>query len=171
MMTEAKPYAPEPQTAYSLAADADCACPDGLESPGAQFLLGVQSAVVESVNWAVEHDEWTGDQDGWEDAAHEIADGAVPVYTGELWAVFVDLAAWQEDDGDLIVDTSDGTDAMTKGAQVRLYEIAHRLAHHLFHEAESDPALDAAREDEEEDESPSAVKEDGRNEWLAGDEG
>jgi hypothetical protein len=169
MMTESKPYAPEAKSAYSLAVDADCACPDGLTSSGAQFLLGVQSAVTEAVQWQLSHDEWTGRQDDWEDSATEIADGAVPVYTGELWAVFTDLAAWQEDIEPDLIDTSDGSTFMGKGAQVALYEIAHRLAHHLFHEAEDE--LAEQDEDEDEDDSPSAAKEDGRNEWLADDEG
>ncbi len=53
-----------------------------------------------------------------------MADGAVPVYTGERWAVFADLAAYNEDPGDIGGWPADLTDA----AGVALYVIAERLA-------------------------------------------
>jgi hypothetical protein len=133
-MSETKPYAPEPRTPYWLAGNADCACPDDLDSPGALFLLGVQSDVVESVNWAVEHDGWDGD--AVEDIAAEISDQRVPVYTNDLWATFVDLAAYNEDidPHNLVRSMVDGP-VLEVGARLALYNIAERLATVLLNEA------------------------------------
>ena len=107
--------------AYVLARMADCASPDTLESPGAVFLLRVADDVAEALD-----DEDT-DRD---DAPHEIADAAVPIYTYDVWRTFVDLAAYQEDPTELGADGSD----MEQAAKVCLYMIADRLARALFEE-------------------------------------
>jgi hypothetical protein len=97
---------------------AGCADPVGTTSAGGRFLLAVWDAVEDRESYS-------------DDAVHEIADGAVPVYTLEVWAAFVDLAAWSEDPSELGVDGSD----MEQAAKVCLYLIAQRLASVLMEQA------------------------------------
>src|SRR5690606_33109396 len=78
------------RTVYQLASIADCAAPDMLNGPGARFLLRVQDSARELVEGAEPGDDLT-------DAIHEHADAAVPIYTHEMWATFIDLAAYEED--------------------------------------------------------------------------
>lgn len=118
------------RTAYALANLADCSCPDTDKSAGADFLRGVQDDVLERLS----------DGSADEDAAHEIADGAVPVYTHDLWQTFTDLAAYNEDPTELGYDGSD----MDAAARTCLYLIAHRLVLALLEEAQD--------EDDEDDE-------------------
>ena len=135
MMTESKA---EIRSAYALANLADCATPDTPTSAGAAFLLGVQQTV---------RDDYERD-DLNDDTAHEIADAAVPTYTGDLWRTFVDLAAYQEDPTELGVE--DGSD-MDQAARVCLYMIAERLASALIEEireADDDEAGDDEAGDE-----------------------
>lgn len=133
--------------AYELANLADCGTPDepgpfgfvdadtvGTQpeaSPGARFLLGVWSAVAEAID---NYTDGSTDDQRSEDA-HEIADSAVPIYTHELWATFVDLAAYQEDVTEYVSSTrTDGYD-MQRLASVALYMIAERLALALLESA------------------------------------
>ncbi len=106
-------------TVWQLARLADCADPDTLTSAGAQFLQSVEGAYED-----MRENEATADD------VHEYADGAVPIYTHEVWATFADLAAWNEDPSELIGDQGD----MTKGATVALYMIAERLLSALLGE-------------------------------------
>lgn len=124
------------RTAYSLAWDAGCASPDTLESPGAQLLMSVRGALLESLAYAREHD---ADGESWADtlermsaggALDEIADGGPSVYTFTLWTQFVDLAAWQED----ISDRSDSSADMESLARLALYSICERLVSVLVSE-------------------------------------
>lgn len=134
-----------PHTSWQLAHLAGCADPDthdgigfdsfeapeGFEpSAGARFLRRVEDDVYE----LMQDDSYDED-----DSPHEIADGAVPIYTHELWKTFVDLAAYQEDPSELGAEPDD----MTKCAGVCLYMIADRLARAIAEE-QSD-------EDEDED--------------------
>lgn len=113
----------ETRTVWQLARMAECLDPDSTESPGARFLDRIESDYNERVE--------DGSYD--EDTAHEIADGAVPIYTHEMWLTFVDLGAYQEDPSDLGYEEGD----MDKAGAVCLYMIAHRLVHAL-HEARED---------------------------------
>ena len=112
---------------WELARMADCASPDDEHSPGATFLLGVQADMAERVAWAADNDEVVD-----EDVVSEVAGGAVPVYTHELWQAFVDLCAYAEDISDYGTDAAD----MTATAGVALYCIAERLAFALRAEEE-----------------------------------
>lgn len=107
---------------YELADLADCAGPDTRESAGAEFLRDIYAAATEY------RDGYAADDS---DAASEIADGTVPVYTGEVWAAFVDLSAWREDPTELGYDGSD----MEQAAKVCLYMIGERLAIALMEQA------------------------------------
>lgn len=109
---------------------ADVAMPDRPASPGADFLGLVASPVGEAIDY---RPALLTDADAWDEEAHEVADGCVPVYTHRLWETFVDLAAYQEsDDEGLIADALGARDAtLEKVAQIALYQIAERLAHAL----------------------------------------
>lgn len=106
---------------FTLARLADVADPDSATSPGGRWLLGIAQDVAERC-----HDEDP------HDLAHEVADAAVPVYTAEVFAVLVDLAAYREDVADLVEDGDD----MTRRATVALYAVAERLALALLAEQE-----------------------------------
>lgn len=112
---------------YALARLADCSSPDNETSPGAEFLMSVAYQIAEAIDWADEHNDGNLE----EDAGSEIADNAVPIYTHDLWATFVDLAAYNEDPTELGADASD----MEQSARACLYMIAQRLAAALIEEA------------------------------------
>lgn len=113
----------ETKNAYELAILAECASPDTLTSPGAEFLEYVQVYA----NEAIECSEVN------EDMASEIADNAPNVYTWTLWQQFTDLAAWQED-----IEEFGPTEDLTYVARMALYQIALRLADALLAEAVDD---------------------------------
>ena len=123
--------ATETLNAYQLARLADCMDPDSHTSPGAQFLERVQDDYRERV------EDGSYDED---ETPHEIADGAVPIYTHKLWETFTDLGAYQEDPSELGAESDD----MTRAAGVCLYMIAERLVRAL---AEQDE--DSEEEDDE----------------------
>jgi hypothetical protein len=112
---------------HQLSNLADCASPDSGESPGALFLTHVQDSVNDRAGYA---------DDGYDlhDTAHEIADSNVPVYTHEMWTVFTDLCAWQED----VAGEFGPIEDMEEGAQTALYMIAFRLATALLEELDTD---------------------------------
>ena len=111
--------------AYELASAADCLMPDTPTSAGAEWLSSVRDDVLVEVHGVAAEDfnRLT------EDTANEIADSAVPIYTGQKWATFVDLGAYQEDVSELI-DTQD----FDKMSDVALYAIAERLVGALLAE-------------------------------------
>lgn len=135
--------------AFHLADRAECGEPssivregdiDSANSPGADFLDSVRTDFLEAVEYSMGTDNTAPSADDirtavaalQEDGAHEIADGAVPVYTHEMWRTFVDVAAWQEDD-----EYGDGWgDDLTKAAMRALYQIANRLVLALASELE-----------------------------------
>ena len=119
------------RTALQLARLAGCADPDSDTSAGADFLNSVETDTLERI--IDNGGEWD------DDMAHEIADGAVPVYTYTRWQTFTDLAAWDEDASELGADTSD----MTQAAAVCLYIIADRLARAIADEYEPEDDADA----------------------------
>ncbi len=99
------------RTIYTLARMAECYDPDSLTSPGGRWLQIVESAASD-----------LADYDDQEDGMHEVADSLVPIYAAEVWAVFVDLGAYQQD-----VDDYGPITDMEKGAQIALYMIAETL--------------------------------------------
>ena len=111
--------------AYALARMADCSTPDGPESPGAVWLENVADDALDA--W-----EERGEDNDIDDAAHQTADDAVPIYTHQTWSVFVDLGAYNEDPTEL---GGDGAD-MTQTAKVCLYMIAERLTREMWELAE-----------------------------------
>lgn len=118
---------PGTHSPYRLAGLGDCAQPDSLESPGALWLARVWEAAHEHYTYDLDDTTTRADLLRMDDhgALHEIADGAVPVYTREVWAVFVDLAAYHEDMEDMggYAEARD----MTHAAQIALYMIAERV--------------------------------------------
>ncbi|AOQ27116.1 OCR-like antirestriction protein [Streptomyces phage Brataylor] len=123
IIEEIKQYGP-----YSLASEGETLDPDDHSSPGSHFLVSVRDAVIERVEWEVEHNELTlveaaeAVRDG--DALGEIADGAPSVYTYQLWQEFVDLGGYREDLEPHDLNVSD----MDKIPGIALYHIAYRLA-------------------------------------------
>lgn len=113
-------------SAYALANLAGCASPDAPTSPGARFLLDVQDAVNEANEFAPYADR----REDFTDAAHALADSAVPVYTHARWQAFLDLAAYNEDMSEYLASSDD----LTKAAGVALYIIAERLSQLLMSE-------------------------------------
>jgi hypothetical protein len=130
---------------FHLADLADCTSPAGPDSPGARFLASIARDVAERFgDDSMEPAELAGIvgdlTDG--DGAHEIADSAVPIYTHDRWATFVDLGAYNEDPAGELGD--DGSD-LTQTAGAALYMIARRLVVALAEE------LSAALDDDDED--------------------
>lgn len=116
--------------AYDMAAGSDVKCPETLTSPGARWILGVRDALTEAVDYDHADDETVAETiDRMRDRGitHEIADGAVPIYTYDRWVIFTELQAYLEDPSELGYE---GTD-MTELAGVCLYMIAERIVESL----------------------------------------
>jgi len=111
---------------WELARLADVSDPDSVTTAGAVWLREVEEAILE----LLEEVDAGLSADDLVDRAHEVADTAVPIYTPELWKVFVDLGAWQ-------VDTSEfgPIEDMEKGAQIALYVTAETLVNAIVGEA------------------------------------
>lgn len=112
-------------SAFRIANEADCSCPDSPTSAGAVFLTSIQDAVngveIEST-----------DIDDYADQLTEIADDAPDIYTATLWAEFVDLGAWQEDPSEVGYELGTPDSSMEGAARVCLYLIAERAARWLM---------------------------------------
>lgn len=130
------------RNAYELAGanGADCGIPDDGLSPGAKFLEGIRDEVLERIAYL---ELEPGDEVDMADAGidHEIADGAVPIYTHQLMLTYVDLMAYQED----ITDLGQPTDGI-QYARWALYAIGSRLIAALVEEI--NVAIRAAASDE-----------------------
>lgn len=129
---------------FQLATLADCYSPDTWDSPGARFLARIARDVADYVADDADGARDTIGELTDGDAAHEIADGAVPIYTHDRWATFVDLGAYNEDVTEF--GEPDGSD-LTAVAGVALYMIAERLVRALAEELTE--ALDADEDDTE----------------------
>lgn len=137
---------------------ADIAGPDSETSEGAKFLTLVRDAVLEALEWKVEHEDpdLAHAARVLRDDSHELADAAVPVYTYPRWLTFVDLAAWQID----IEDYGPSSD-MTERAGVALYEVARILTDALCEYVETywleleDGGEEDTEQDAELDDDPS----------------
>jgi hypothetical protein len=104
---------------WNLAELAECEHP-GPATPGAAMLLAVRDAMADMPD----------DESDPERYAHEAADSAVPVYTRDLWAAVVGLAAYSELNGDA-ADSIAHAIASGRGHDLPallLYPIAERLA-------------------------------------------
>ena len=106
--------------------------PDGEDTAGAKFLRRVADDTVERWNYT-DPDERSLDAFERDGTAQEIADGSVPVYSGQLWDTFTELGAWMED-----VTEFGPIESMDKGAHVALFMIAERLAGAVLEDLASD---------------------------------
>lgn len=129
------------RTSWQLARLAGCSDPDAHDGRGfdGQDVQPVEGSAGARFLRSVEDDCRDRLEDGDEiddvgDVAHEVADGAVPVYTHERWSVFVDLAAYTEDLDELGGEPSD----MTEAAGWALYLIGRRLAEALLEQDDDD---------------------------------
>ena len=111
---------------YTLVRLADVMDPNEETSPGARWLASVRDTLVEAVEYA------EGDLSALEDRVHEIADGAVEVYTGARWEVFTDLGMWHVDIAE--VSTDAGAADMTRLAGLVQYVAAETLVQALLGE-------------------------------------
>jgi hypothetical protein len=111
-------------TVWVLANYAEVSDPDSTTSPGAVWLRSVRDAFVEALKQADEGSYLT-------DIITEVADNCVPIYTHEMWRIFVDLGAYSVDISEYYSspDHFDGSDPaqMTKMAQTALYAAARML--------------------------------------------
>lgn len=123
---------------------ADTYSPDKLDSAGGEFLDSVKRAALES--W--EYDPTIHEGDVYQ-VATEQTDSCVPVYTHSMWATFVDLGAYNEDDA-----TDHGGD-MGDMASYALHLIAERLFVRLIEELIEARELDEADAHEDDDEEDS----------------
>jgi hypothetical protein len=120
---------------FHLASEAGCPSPDSADSAGAQFLSSVRDSTIESLDYLFDGDSTDlSEAMQYNGADHDVADSAVPVYTHDLWATFVDLGAYGEDVSDYEPDGSD----IEKIAQLALYVIAERLIHAVTEAIETD---------------------------------
>lgn len=109
---------------YDLARIASVYTPDSETSPGADFLRWVRDSYVEA------REEGRLEERSRDDLFHEIADGAVPIYTHPMFLTFIDLGAYEEDPSELIGPFTEVID----GARASLYIIALRLVEALVDE-------------------------------------
>lgn len=101
------------KTVWELAEMTDAMNPNTATSAGAIWLVDV-------------HDAWANARQFYDYTdlmIFETADGIVPVYNHECWAVFTDLGAWQID----LSDYSPSLEDLTSVARLALYAIAEQL--------------------------------------------
>lgn len=106
---------------WQLARMASCADPDKAqtaENPGSPGAVFLHRCADDARDLFDSHP----DVRDREDYVSEYAGGAVPVYTYDLWRTFVDIAAWDEDPGE-VGEAGD----ITRAAGYCLYLVAHRL--------------------------------------------
>jgi hypothetical protein len=77
-----------------------------------------------------------------DEAIHQAADGAVPIYTGDRWRVFADLQGWQFSE-EIAKELGPLPTDMTEAVGWILYTLAERLIY----------ALEAERDEDEGDEN------------------
>ena len=119
-------------TTWQLARMASCADPDKAqtaENPGSDGAVFLHRCADDARELFDSHPD-TRER---EDYVGEYADGAVPVYTCDLWRTFVDLAAWEEDPSD-VGEPED----MTSAAGICLYLIADRLIRAILEDMDAE---------------------------------
>jgi hypothetical protein len=125
-------------TVWSLAHAADATSPDRDDSPGAELLTDCRDAVVEFL----EDNPDASDTDRM-DFAMTLGEmksdrGVVPYATWVIWRTFVDLGAWQEDDGVDMWRHGDDSDGVDYLAVYCLGAIVERLGMALMVDYESE---------------------------------
>lgn len=111
-------------TVAFLAVQADCKTPGGQLSPGGKLLLSARDTLLDAwangdlpvAPWA----EWSDEAFG---VAGDIADRLTSDMVEELWAQFIDLAAWSEEppDGGWPDDLTEAATAALTGILLRLF--------------------------------------------------
>lgn len=105
------------RSVFRIASDVDCGSPDARSSEGAEFLREVWQATLTEI----ENEGADVNLDAIRDRAEYVVDGAMPVYTHDIWRTYVDLAAYNED-----LDGFESS-SMTVSAQVALMMIGERV--------------------------------------------
>lgn len=135
------------RSAYALAQDVDCACPDALDSPGARLLAGTRDAFLEEVE-RIGADLHPGYD--LMDLISNVTDGMPSDYTHSLWSEFVDLGGYSEDVSEYASDLSD----MTETARIALHVILRRMCDSLaceIKDALTDDDMDDDMDDDDVD--------------------
>tara|TARA_R110002096_G_scaffold164456_2_gene332449 strand:- start:476 stop:874 length:399 start_codon:yes stop_codon:yes gene_type:complete len=106
---------------------ADCSTPEGNDSDGAKFLKECFSN-AEDLHIELVGLEDEGYDNRIDDLAHEFADSCVPIYTGNLWNVWVDCGGYNFDGEYRDFSSSNDTgDRMNRIAQADCYEWARNV--------------------------------------------
>ena len=92
--------------------------------------------VVEAVAEAVENDYYTNLHD---EGLHEIADGAVPIYTAEIMELLAAAPTLATETPEIATATSETIEGM---AQVAFYDLAYTVAAHALREIETQQAYE-----------------------------
>ena len=92
---------------------------DGPDSAGARFF----ASIVDDVDRAPSEREYSERED-W---PSEIAESVTPIYTGEVWATFVDIAAYNTEESEEAADGRDMSEP-TAWAIATLWLIASNAA-------------------------------------------
>lgn len=111
---------------WKLAEEAGLSRPDSDSSPGGEWLKQVWQRIENLLeNWGYEEDvDWKAPL---EDRIMEEADDAVPIYTHNLWEVWVDLQGYNHTEMFTRVFGDYKTDDINKIPQASLYDAAHTL--------------------------------------------
>tara|TARA_R110002073_G_scaffold253928_1_gene416587 strand:- start:445 stop:843 length:399 start_codon:yes stop_codon:yes gene_type:complete len=110
-----------------IARMAECSTPEGDDTDGAKFLRECFD-MAEELNIELQGLE-NGEYDmRIDDLAHEFADSCVPIYTNQLWNVWVDCGGYHFD-GEYRDFTSHGdtSDTMNRIAQADCYQWARNI--------------------------------------------
>ena len=108
---------------YEVARMAECpSTPEGKDSDGARWLMKVYEDAVD-IPRNYDFDDFPNQQS---DIMAEVADGLVPIYTNELWNVWVDCGGYNNDGGQYrdFIRSGDVGDMMNRVAQADCYEWA-----------------------------------------------
>ena len=104
---------------WRVARMAECRQPESADSAGGKWLMKCYN---ESKEFA------ENDNAYFMDNAHEIADGLVPIYTNELWHIWVDCGGYEfEGEYRDFTSHSDTGDTMNRAAMADCYEWAMNI--------------------------------------------
>ena len=113
---------------------AGCSSPEGKDTDGAKWLREVIEAGEEMMDdFNIVDDSYAKDAGS---VIFEWADGQVPIYTNQLWNVWVDLGGYYFD-GEYrdFSANSDTGDTMNRVAQADCYEWAERILSNMARDA------------------------------------
>ena len=120
---------------YEVARMAGCpSTPEGKDSDGARWLMRVYED-AKNIRRTYDFDDYPNQQN---DFVAEVADGSVPIYTNELWNIWVDCGGYNNDDGQYrdFARANDTGDIMNRIAQADCYEWATNIIYSVVRDME-----------------------------------